>query len=84
MKKEVEEGGERKEEEEEILLPISQSNSLHLPLITSLVPHYLHLVLTPFSPAAHPLDKEPHGPGGRMKKGACDRQSVELMGPQTP
>ncbi|TNN88372.1 hypothetical protein EYF80_001154 [Liparis tanakae] len=40
---------------EKILLPISQSNSLHLPLITSLVPHYLHLVLTPFSPAAHSL-----------------------------
>ncbi|TNN56928.1 hypothetical protein EYF80_032826 [Liparis tanakae] len=35
--------------------PSRQSNSLHLPLITSLVPHYLHLVLTPFSPAAHPL-----------------------------
>ncbi|TNN79011.1 hypothetical protein EYF80_010690 [Liparis tanakae] len=31
------------------------SNSLHLPLITSLVPHYLHLVLTPFSPVAHSL-----------------------------
>ncbi|TNN50263.1 hypothetical protein EYF80_039548 [Liparis tanakae] len=31
-----------------------QSNSLHLPLTTSLVPHYLHLVLTPFSPAAPP------------------------------
>ncbi|TNN33646.1 hypothetical protein EYF80_056194 [Liparis tanakae] len=35
--------------------PSRQSNSLHLPLITSLVPHSLHLVLTPFSPAAHPL-----------------------------
>ncbi|TNN78514.1 hypothetical protein EYF80_011297 [Liparis tanakae] len=35
--------------------PSPQSNSLHLPLITSLVPHSLHLVLTPFSPAAHPL-----------------------------
>ncbi|TNN38022.1 hypothetical protein EYF80_051808 [Liparis tanakae] len=39
-----------------ILRPISQSNSLHLPLITSLVPHYLHLVLTPLltcSPSPH-------------------------------
>ncbi|TNN75865.1 hypothetical protein EYF80_013835 [Liparis tanakae] len=35
--------------------PSRQSNSLHLPLITSLVPHSLHLVLTPFSPAAPPL-----------------------------
>ncbi|TNN52270.1 Protein bicaudal D 1 [Liparis tanakae] len=34
---------------------LQESNSLHLPLITSLVPHYLHLVLTPFSPAAHSL-----------------------------
>ncbi|TNN53586.1 hypothetical protein EYF80_036160 [Liparis tanakae] len=31
------------------------SNSLHLTLITSLVPHSLHLVLTPSSPAAPPL-----------------------------
>ncbi|TNN88391.1 hypothetical protein EYF80_001173 [Liparis tanakae] len=35
--------------------PCRQSNSLHLPLITSLVPHYLHLVLTPFLPASDHL-----------------------------
>ncbi|TNN45683.1 G-protein coupled receptor 4 [Liparis tanakae] len=35
--------------------PSRQSSSLHLPLITSLVPHYLHLVLMPVSPVAHSL-----------------------------
>ncbi|TNN77977.1 Diphosphoinositol polyphosphate phosphohydrolase 1 [Liparis tanakae] len=40
--------------------PSRQSNSLHLPLITSLVPHYLHLVLTPVSPA-HPLRARQRG-----------------------
>ncbi|TNN67301.1 hypothetical protein EYF80_022408 [Liparis tanakae] len=34
--------------------PSRQSNSLHLPLITSLVPHYLHLVFMPVSPVAFP------------------------------
>ncbi|TNN78670.1 hypothetical protein EYF80_011074 [Liparis tanakae] len=43
------------EDDRRSCFPSRQSNSLHLPLITSLVPHYLHLVLTPFSPAAHPL-----------------------------
>ncbi|TNN51177.1 hypothetical protein EYF80_038595 [Liparis tanakae] len=35
--------------------PPRQSSSLHLPLITSLVPHYLHLVFMPVSPVAHSL-----------------------------
>ncbi|TNN84493.1 hypothetical protein EYF80_005193 [Liparis tanakae] len=52
---------EEKEEEEEekegrgSCFPSRQSNSLHLPLTTSLVPHSLHLVLTPFSPASDHL-----------------------------
>ncbi|TNN37711.1 hypothetical protein EYF80_052122 [Liparis tanakae] len=37
-----------------ILFTLSSLPS-HLPLVTSLVPHSLHLVLTPFSPAAHHL-----------------------------
>ncbi|TNN37425.1 MAM domain-containing glycosylphosphatidylinositol anchor protein 1 [Liparis tanakae] len=35
--------------------PRPQSSSLHLPLTTSLVPHSLHLVFTPFSPASDHL-----------------------------
>ncbi|TNN88752.1 hypothetical protein EYF80_001084 [Liparis tanakae] len=47
--------------------PSRQSNSLHLPLITpSLVPHYLHLVFMPVSPAAHSLIRTHHDESREM------------------
>ncbi|TNN61464.1 hypothetical protein EYF80_028343 [Liparis tanakae] len=59
-------GKKRKESREDLqkrsCFPSRQSNSLHQPLITSLVPHYLHLVLTPFSPASDHLASSPLPP----------------------